>query len=59
MNQRQLLDFDTRTAFIELLLEEANRVNSTVVFVSHDPTLEAKFSRTVSLPEINRAGGLQ
>ncbi len=51
------LDFDSRTAFIDLLLEEANRVNSTVVFVSHDPTLEAKFSRTVSLPEINRAGG--
>jgi putative ABC transport system ATP-binding protein len=52
------LDFDSRSAFIELLLEEANRVNSTVVFVSHDPTLEAKFSRTISLPEINRAGGV-
>ena len=51
------LDYDSRSAFIELLLEEANRVNSTVVFVSHDPTLEAKFSRAISLPELNRAGG--
>lgn len=51
------LDYDSRSAFIELLLEEANRVQSTVIFVSHDPTLEAKFSRTISLPELNRAGG--
>ncbi len=53
------LDFDTRSAFIELLLEEANRVNSTVVFVSHDHTLEEEFTRTVSLPQINRAGVTQ
>ncbi|MGX9418106.1 ABC transporter ATP-binding protein [Vibrio sp. RC27] len=53
------LDYDSRSAFISLLLEEANRVNSTVVFVSHDPTLETKFSRAISLPELNRAGGQQ
>lgn len=51
------LDFDTRTLFIELLLEEADRVGSTLVFVSHDPTLEKMFKRSVYLPELNRAGG--
>lgn len=51
------LDFDTRTLFIELLLEEADRVGSTLVFVSHDPTLEPMFKRSVYLPELNKAGG--
>ncbi|WP_441257148.1 ABC transporter ATP-binding protein [Vibrio sp. Vf1514] len=52
------LDYDNRTAFIELLLEEANRVGSTLVFVSHDPTLESLFSRSVHLPTLNRARGM-
>ncbi|CAM3570463.1 putative ABC transporter ATP-binding protein/MT1014 [Vibrio aerogenes CECT 7868] len=49
------LDFDNRSAFIELLLEEANQVNSTLVFVSHDPTLEPLFNRSINLPEVNQA----
>ncbi|ENU5815041.1 ABC transporter ATP-binding protein [Vibrio fluvialis] len=52
------LDYDNRSAFIELLLEEANRVGSTLVFVSHDPTLESLFSRSVHLPTLNRARGM-
>lgn len=52
------LDYDNRTAFIELLLEEANRVGSTLVFVSHDPTLEKLFNRSVYLPSLNRARGI-
>lgn len=50
------LDHDNRLAFIELLLEEANRAGSTLVFVSHDPTLEALFDRAVYLPQLNQVG---
>ncbi len=49
------LDYDNRTAFIELLQEEAEYTNSTLVFVSHDPTLEPMFSTSLSLNEINNA----
>ncbi|MDF2153198.1 ABC transporter ATP-binding protein [Vibrio sp. CAU 1672] len=55
------LDHDNRMAFIELLMEQANQVNATLVFVSHDPTLESLFDRTINLPEINQCsttGGL-
>ncbi|MCG9700645.1 ABC transporter ATP-binding protein [Vibrio natriegens] len=55
------LDHDNRMAFIELLMEQANQVNATLVFVSHDPTLEPLFNRTINLPDINlcsSAGGL-
>ncbi|MGR5236796.1 ABC transporter ATP-binding protein [Vibrio alfacsensis] len=48
------LDHDNRMAFIELLMEQANQVNATLVFVSHDPTLESLFDRTIHLPEINQ-----
>ena len=47
------LDFDNRTAFIELLMEEAEQADSTLIFVSHDPTLEKLFSRTIDLTELN------
>lgn len=49
------LDFDNRTAFIELLMEEAIQAKSTLVFVSHDPTLESLFKRTVDLRSLNQA----
>ncbi len=52
------LDHDNRMAFIELLMEQANQVNATLVFVSHDPTLEPLFSRTINLPEINQCSAL-
>lgn len=53
------LDYDNRTAFIELLLDQVNHANSTLLFVSHDPTLEPLFDRSVDLREINQAGGKQ
>lgn len=53
------LDHDNRSAFIDLLLEEVNRAGSTLVFVSHDPTLESCFERSIHLPVINRARGMQ
>ncbi|MBY6196911.1 ABC transporter ATP-binding protein [Vibrio hangzhouensis] len=50
------LDHDNREAFIELLMEQANRAQSTLIFVSHDPTLESLFSRTENLQDINQVG---
>lgn len=50
------LDYDHREKFIKLLFSVAERNNSTVIFVSHDKTLEKIFDRTVSLTEINKAG---
>ena len=49
------LDTDTREAFIKLLFSEVEAAGSTLVFVSHDRTLEKLFDRTIALPEINRA----
>ena len=53
------LDYDNRTAFIELLLEQVNQAQSTLLFVSHDPTLESLFNRTLNLNQINQAGAQQ
>jgi putative ABC transport system ATP-binding protein len=50
------LDHDNRSAFIELLMEQANLAQSTLVFVSHDPTLEKLFDRSVNLKQLNEAG---
>lgn len=50
------LDHDNRSAFIKLLLDQVNQVNATLVFVSHDPTLEALFDRCLDLRQINQAG---
>lgn len=49
------LDTDTREAFINLLFEECEAAGNTLVFVSHDPTLEKLFDRTIALHEINQA----
>ncbi len=49
------LDHDHRERFIELLFDAAREARSTVIFVSHDRTLERLFDRVVSLTEINRA----
>lgn len=48
------LDHDNREAFIELLMEQANAAHSTLIFVSHDPTLESLFKRTENLQDINQ-----
>ncbi|GEA60460.1 ABC transporter ATP-binding protein [Vibrio comitans] len=47
------LDYANRTAFIELLMEQAEKANSTLVFVSHDPTLEKLFDTGINLQDIN------
>ncbi len=52
------LDHGNRKAFIELLMEQANLANATLVFVSHDPTLEPLFDRTLNLPDLNQAQNL-
>lgn len=49
------LDGEHRDQFIQLLIEEADAAGSALLFVSHDVTLAKHFSRTLDLPEINRA----
>jgi putative ABC transport system ATP-binding protein len=48
------LDSDHRERFIELLFENCRAAGSTLIFVSHDRSLMHLFSRSVSLPEVNR-----
>jgi len=49
------LDADSRDAFVDLLLAQARRCNSAVLFVSHDCQLATHFDRSVVLLELNRA----
>jgi putative ABC transport system ATP-binding protein len=49
------LDADTRSAFIELLLQECAKNRSALLFVSHDVSLASLFDRTVDLATINAA----
>ena len=50
------LDADHREAFIELLFNECDQVDTTVIFVSHDTTLEKNFDGTIRLAEVNFPG---
>jgi putative ABC transport system ATP-binding protein len=47
------LDADSRTAFLALLFAECDRVDTTVLFVSHDANLAPLFTRTLRLTDIN------
>ncbi len=49
------LDHDVRLRFLDLLFAEADAAGATILFVSHDNSLEDRFSRTVALDQINRA----
>ena len=49
------LDADRRESFIRLLFDECRGVGATLIFVSHDASLERLFDRTIDLAEINRA----
>ena len=51
------LDTQNRDAFIALLLEQATRHNTTLIFVSHDLSLASEFSRVEALSTINQTGG--
>lgn len=48
------LDFEHREKFLKLLFEECDRHETTLLFVSHDLSLQKMFSRAVSLKEINQ-----
>lgn len=49
------LDSDRRREFIDLLLTECDRANSTVVFVSHDASLASHFDGSIDLQKTNTA----
>jgi len=53
------LDADRRESFIKLLFDECKQTGSTLIFVSHDGSLENLFDRTIDLAEINRAGQVE
>ena len=48
------LDRDVRGSFLDLLFREVRNTKTTLVFVSHDSSLESHFNRTVSLNELNQ-----
>ncbi len=48
------LDTNKRDEFLELLFQEADAQNSTIIFVSHDPAISEHFSKIIELSEINR-----
>lgn len=50
------LDADRRESFVRLLFDECRQANATLIFVSHDASLERLFDRAVDLTEINRSG---
>ncbi len=49
------LDTDRRDAFLTLLENSVRRANATLLFVSHDAALGARFDTQLSLPTLNRA----
>ena len=49
------LDSDRRESFIRLLFDECRQVGATLIFVSHDASLEHLFDRTVDLAAVNRS----
>ena len=50
------LDANRREAFVRLLFAECAENASTLIFVTHDASLEPLFDRTVRLPELARDG---
>lgn len=49
------LDSDVRKNFLQLLMQQCEACGSTLLFVSHDSSLESWFDRTLHLNEINQA----
>ncbi len=52
------LDADTRDAFMNLLFREVQKINATLIFVSHDRSLAKGFKREISLDTLNRSGAM-
>ncbi len=50
------LDSDRRQSFLDLLFAQIRAAESTLLFVSHDRELAARFDRSLDLTEINAAG---
>ncbi len=50
------LDFEHREKFIQLLFKLSDQSGSSILFVSHDRSLEKLFDRSISLAQINQAG---
>ncbi len=48
------LDSDRRDQFMDILLEESNKYQITVLFVSHDRALQSRFDRVVDLGNMDR-----
>lgn len=48
------LDHDSRLRFMSLLLDQTERQESTLLFVSHDPTLAEYFDCVMDMSEINK-----
>lgn len=53
------LDFNHREKFIKLLFSLCDQYQTSVLFVSHDRTLEGLFDQSVSLYEINKVSKLE
>lgn len=51
------LDHDHREKFIQLLFQVCDEQKTTVIFVSHDRSLEKLFTRSISFQEINQVKG--
>ncbi len=51
------LDRYNERLFLDLLLSQCRRNNTTLIFVSHDQRLSAPFDRVVSMRDINRVTG--
>ncbi|MDX1707916.1 MAG: ABC transporter ATP-binding protein [Desulfobacterales bacterium] len=49
------LDTGHREAFIQLLFQECDRKETSLVFVSHDTTLARNFDQTIRLADINKS----
>ena len=49
------LDTDKRNDFLQLLFQEADAQNSTILFVSHDPYIADYFPHIIDLSAINQA----
>jgi len=48
------LDSDNRDRFLELLFQEAEAQDTTLIFVSHDPHLAGRFDRMIELADENQ-----
>ncbi|AXT27411.1 ABC transporter ATP-binding protein [Ruegeria sp. AD91A] len=47
------LDEEAKDTFVQLLLKECNASGASLLFVSHDRSLEKHFDRSVDLPKLN------